>query len=100
MIVLRFKVKCQPDRVEEALSAFNDVIAPSRTIEGVISFDIGRDISDPNSIIATEVFESPAARERQESLPQVATVMNLLPQILAASPEATMYNVSSAEPAM
>jgi quinol monooxygenase YgiN len=72
MIVLRFKVQCQPERVEEALVAFAAVPAASRAVDGVISFDIGRDVLDPNSIIAVEVFEDAAARERQESLPEVA----------------------------
>jgi quinol monooxygenase YgiN len=100
MIVIRFKVKCQPGKTEQALEVFRDVIAPSRTIDGVISFDIGRDLADPDSIIATEVFEDEAARDRQEALPEVAKVMSELPQILAAAPEATVYRVSSAEPAM
>jgi quinol monooxygenase YgiN len=69
-------------------------------VEGVISFDIARDLSDPNSFIATEVFEDADARERQESMPQVGKVMALMPESLAAPPEATVYHVSSSEPAM
>ena len=73
MIVLRFKVKCQPDKTEQALAAFRAVIGPSRDLEGVISFDIARDLADPDSIIAVEVFEDEAARERQEALPEVGS---------------------------
>ena len=100
MIVLRFKAQCQPDKIEEALAAFRDVVAPSREVEGVISFDIARDLTDPNSIVAVEVFQDAAARERQESLPQVGKVMSLLPEALAAPPEATVFHVSSSESAM
>jgi len=57
-------------------------------------------LDDPNSIIATEVFEDAAARSRQESLAEVADVMAVLPNLLAAPPEATVYHVSSSEPAM
>ncbi len=96
MIVIRFKVQCQPDRTEEALDAFAAVVAPSREVEGVISFDIGRDLVDPNSIIAVEVFEDEAARERQESLPEVGRVMSLLPEIVAAPPGATVFQVVAA----
>jgi quinol monooxygenase YgiN len=95
MIVIRFKVQCQPDRIEEALGAFAAVVPPSRELDGVISFDIARDVVDPNSIIAVEVFEDEAARERQESLPEVGRVMSLLPEIVAAAPEATVFEVSS-----
>ena len=100
MLVLRFKVQCKPDKTDEALGVFEAVVAPSREVEGVINFDIARDLTDPNSIIATEVFEDEAARERQESLPQVAAVMSLLPDSLAGPPEATVYEVSSSADAM
>ena len=95
MIVIRFRVQCQPSRIEEALAAFEAVVSPSREVEGVISFDIGRDVVDPNSIIAVEVFEDATARERQESLPAVGKVMSLLPGVLAAPPEATLFEVAS-----
>jgi quinol monooxygenase YgiN len=96
MIVIRFKVECQAHRTDEALAAFAAVVPPSREVDGVISFDIARDLVNPNAIIAVEVFQDAAARERQESLPEVATVMGLLPEILAAPPEATVFEVASA----
>ena len=100
MIVLRFKVQCQPDKTEQALAAFRAVTAPSRALEGVISFDIAQDLADPNSIIAVEVFADATARERQESLPEVATVMSLLPDAITAPPEATVFQISSSAPAI
>jgi quinol monooxygenase YgiN len=100
VIVLRFRVQCQPARTETLLAAFKEVVAPSREVEGVVSFDITQDILDENTFVATEVFEDKAARERQEALPQVARVMALLPECLAAPPEATIFYVSSSEPAM
>jgi len=98
MIVVRFKVKCKPEVAERAKAAFEAVVAPSRAVEGVINFDIARDITDPNSLIATEVFADRAALARQESLPEVKNIIGLLPEFLAAEPEATIYNVSSSEP--
>jgi quinol monooxygenase YgiN len=100
MIVLRFKIQCRPERTEEVLAALRDVVAPAREVAGVIEFDIARDLLDRDSFIATEVFEDTAARERQEALPQVARVLELLPECLAAPPEATVYHVSSSEPAL
>jgi quinol monooxygenase YgiN len=100
VIVLRFKVQCRPDRADELMAAFKDVVGPSREVDGVIGFDIGRDVTDPNCFIATEVFEDDEARERQESLPQVARVMQLLPDALAAPPEATAYEIAKSEAAL
>jgi quinol monooxygenase YgiN len=98
MIVLRFKVQCQPEKIDEALAAFEQVVAPSRAVEGVISFDIGRDVSDPDAVVGVEVFEDRAALDRQESLPIVQQTIGLFGDLLAAEPEATIYHVSSAEP--
>ena len=100
MIVLRFKVTCQPETTEQLLAAMRKVVPLSRQVEGVIGFDIAQDILDPNTIIATEVFDDAAARERQESLPEVAGVLGILPDCLAAPPEATVFEVSSAADAM
>jgi hypothetical protein len=47
------------------------------------------------SIIAVEVFEDEGARQRQESLPEVGKIMSHLPEILAAPPEATLFDVAS-----
>lgn len=98
MIVVRFKVQCQPQKTERVKAAFRQVIAPSRAVEGVLSFDIAQDLADADSFIATEVFEDRAALERQESLPQIGEVLALLEESLAAEPEATIFHVSSSEP--
>jgi quinol monooxygenase YgiN len=100
MLVIRFKVTCQPGKAAEVKAAFRDVIAPSRAVEGVVSFDIANDLADPNTFIATEVFADKAAQDRQESLPEVGKVMAILLDSLAAPPEATIFHVSSSEPAM
>ena len=98
MLVVRFKVQCKPEKTEQALAAFREMIAPSRGVDGVVSFDIARDLADPNSVIAVEVFEDRAALERQESLPSTQKTVGLLEEFLAAPPEATVFHVSSSEP--
>jgi quinol monooxygenase YgiN len=98
MIVVRFKVQSQPEKAEQVKAALEKVIAPSRALDGVISFDIARDLADPNSFIATEVFEDRTALDRQESQAEVANALAVLEQSLAAQPEATVFHVSSSEP--
>ena len=98
MVVVRFKVRSQPDQSEQVLAALRDVVAPSRALLGVISFDIGRDVTDPNSFIATEVYEDQAAMDRQEAMPEVAKALGVLGSSLVAEPEATIFTVSSSKP--
>lgn len=98
MIVVRFKVRCKPAKTEQAMAAFREVVVASRSLAGVISFDMGRDIVDQNSFVATEVFSDRAALDRQESLPAVKKAIGLLEQLVVAPPEATIFHVSSSEP--
>lgn len=98
MIVVRFKVRCIPDKTEEVVAAMGAVVAPSRALSGVIHFDVARDVTDPDALIATEVFDDLAAMERQEAQPEVATVMALVGAgALSGPPELTIYEVASAE---
>lgn len=98
MIVVRFRVTARPDKRDQLRDALAAVVAPSRRVAGVLSFDIAQDLTDPGAFIATEVFEDRAALERQEALPEVQTVLALLPGAVASEPEATIYEVSSSEP--
>lgn len=98
MVVVRFKVQCQPGKAEKVMSALQNVVPPSRALAGVVSFDIGRDVIDGDAFIATEVFEDLTALERQESLTEVASALEVLEDSLAAEPEATIFHVSSSEP--
>jgi quinol monooxygenase YgiN len=98
MIVVRFKVKCQPGRTDELAAAMKEIVGAARGLPGVINFDIARDLTDDDALIATEVFEDRAAMEREEALPEVAKVIELMGEgILAGPPEWTRYEVASAE---
>lgn len=99
MIVLRFKMRCRPEKTDQLRPVLAEVIAPSREVAGVIAFDIAQDLADPNVFIATEVFADDAVRDRQESLPEVGAVMAMFPECLTADPEATLYRVESSEDA-
>jgi quinol monooxygenase YgiN len=98
MIVVRFVMTCQPDKTDEAIAVLREVVRASRPLEGVVAFDIGRDLVDPDTLIATEVFVDREALDRQESLPEVTTAMQLFEDALAAPPDATIFHVSSSEP--
>ena len=94
MDILRFKIRSKPDKSDELMAALTKIITPARATKGVISFDIARVLLDPDSFIATAVYEDGAALERQESLPEVATVMAMLPESLVAPPERTIFDAS------
>ena len=67
---------------------------PARATDGVINFDIAHDLHDPDSFIATAVYEDGAALERQESRPEVHRAMAIFPDVLAGPPERTIFDAS------
>jgi quinol monooxygenase YgiN len=49
MIVVRFKMQSRADKVDQLRSLLADVAVASQSVEGVVSFDIGQDLTDSNS---------------------------------------------------
>src|SRR3954447_9947158 len=92
MVILRFKIHSKPDKSDELMAALAEIIAPGRATEGVVEFDIARVLRDPDSFIATAIYEDGAALERQESLPEVHRVMAMLPESLVAPAERTIFD--------
>jgi quinol monooxygenase YgiN len=98
VIVVRFKVQCVPSRTAEMVEAMADVVLAARELPGVVHFDVARDVTDADALIATEVFADRAAMEREEALPAVAKVVELLQGgAITEAPEWTIYDVASAE---
>jgi len=98
MIIVRFKVQCQPDRTEDVAAAMHGVVGAARSLPGVIHFDIARDLTNSDALIATEVFQDLEAMAREEALPEVAKVVELMQGgALAGPPEWTRFEVASSE---
>ena len=96
MVIMRFRVRVEPERAEEVRAALEAVIAPSRALEGVVHFDIAADLSDSTAFVATEVYEDKTALERQETLPEVEAALSLIREC-TVDREATLYHVSEVE---
>jgi quinol monooxygenase YgiN len=94
MLILRQKMRAKPDKRDELMAALAEIITPARATEGVISLDIARVLNEPDSFIATVVYEDAAALERQESRPEVHKVMAILPDSLAAPLERAIFDAS------
>ena len=94
MLILRQKMHAKPEKSDELMAALAEIITPARATSGVINFDIARDLLDPDSFIATAVYDDGAALELQESLPEVGRVMAMLPESLVAPPERTIFDAS------
>jgi quinol monooxygenase YgiN len=96
MIILRQQMRSKPERTDEVLAALAAIIPGARATRGVISLDIARDLLDPDSFVATGIYEDAAAFERQESAPEVHKAMAMFSEALAAPPDRMIYAVSPA----
>ena len=94
MVILRFKVRSKPEKSNELLAVLGEIIPAARATEGVVNFDIARTLDDPDSFIATAVYDDGAALERQESTPEVHGAMAIFPESLVAPPERTIFDAS------
>ena len=92
-IIVVFKAKAKPGMAESFVDALGRVAAASRKVDGVLGFDVARDVLDPDCFIATEIFEDPSVLDRQQQLPEVADARAALISALAEPPESTTYEV-------
>jgi quinol monooxygenase YgiN len=76
------------------MAALAAIIPSAQATKGVISLDIARDLLDPDSFIATGIYQDGAALGRQESAPEVHTAMAMFPEALAEAPDRTIYDAS------
>ena len=94
MLILRQKMRSKPDKCEEVMAALAAIVPTARATEGVTSFDIARTLDDPDSFIATAVYDDGAALERQESVSEVHRAMAIFPDSLVGPPERTIFDAS------
>ena len=94
MIILHQEMRAKPGKRDEVMAALAAIVPGARATEGVVKLDIARDLLDPDSFVATGVYEDGAALERQESRPEVHKVMAMLPESLVAPPERTIFDAS------
>ena len=94
MVILRQQMRSKPERTDDVMAALAAIIPDARATHGVISLDIARDLLDPDSFVATGIYEDGAALERQESAPEVHWAMAMFSEALAAPPDRTIYDAS------
>jgi quinol monooxygenase YgiN len=96
MIILRQQMRSKPERTDDVLAALAAIIPDARGIQGVISLDIARDLLDPDSFVATGIYEDSSALQRQESALAVHRAMAMFSEALAAPPDRMVFDASRA----
>jgi quinol monooxygenase YgiN len=87
-------MECRPEKTEEVRAALEEVIAVSSDLDGVVSFDIARDLANENAFVATEVYDDRSALDRQMELPEVVSALALIRESVTHR-ESVIYHVIS-----
>jgi quinol monooxygenase YgiN len=98
MIVFRVDAQVHAGKVAHARTLFRALTHASRTVPGVISFDILEDPDQPGRFVSIEVYQDQDALDRQGDLPELHTVMHALRDLLTARPDGMKFHVHTAEP--
>src|SRR2546428_13870014 len=98
MIILRQQMRSKSERTDDVLAALAAIIPGARATQGVISLDIARDLLDPDSFVATGIYEDGAALQRQESAPAVHRAMARFSEAAAGPPDRMGCDASRASP--
>jgi quinol monooxygenase YgiN len=98
MIVFRVAVQVHQAKIDQARLLFRDLVRASRTVPGVVSFDILQDPNDQARFVSIEVYQDQAALDLQGALPELEAVMTAFDELLAAGPYGIRFQVSASQP--
>jgi quinol monooxygenase YgiN len=98
MIVFRVAVQVREAKISQACALFGELTQASRTVPGVVSFDILQDPGQAGRFVSIEVYEDQAALDLQAALPELKTVMATFDDLLVGRPHGTIFHVSAVEP--
>jgi quinol monooxygenase YgiN len=98
MIVYRVEVVVRPEELPRARAMFAALVEQSRTVPGVLHFDILQDPADERRFVSVEVFADRAAVDRQGELPLVDEVLAAFDELLLEGPRGAIFGVSATEP--
>ena len=82
MIVVRARVPVKPDRREAALDAVADLAAATREEDGVLGYEAGVALDDPNVVTFFERYEDEAALDAHAETDHYREWLDALPEFL------------------
>lgn len=95
MIIIAGTIPIRADARQEAIAAAAKMAAATQQEAGCITYDFYTNISDPNTILVYEVWESEEALAGHFQAPHMAEFRKVLPNVVAGKGELKKYTVSS-----
>lgn len=95
MIIIAGTIPIRAEAREEAIAAAATMAAATQQEAGCITYDFYSNISNPNTILVYEVWESEEALAAHFQAPHMAEFRKVMPNIVTGQGELKKYTVSS-----
>ena len=95
MLIIAGKIKIRADKHDEAVAAALAMAAATQQEEGCIEYQFYEDLSEPNTFLIFERWESDAHLAAHFQTPHMATFREIIPTVVAGPGELYKYEVAS-----
>lgn len=87
------RVNVRPEKLEEALGAFNALVAGSRAEDGCISYEMLQNMEDPQDLTFVEEWASKEILDEHFATPHFTAAASRVDELLTAPPEIKVYKL-------
>ena len=99
MIIMQGSIPIKPGQFDRALAMAHDLIAATRGVEGCITYEFYRALSDPDALVVFQEWESMEALVDHLSSPHLESFLRRLPEISDGGITTRRYLVQDVEEA-
>lgn len=97
MIIVHGTIPIRPDRREQALKLARGMTDATRTEPGCLSYDFYIGLSDPNTLMLFQEWESMEALMRHFQTPHMEEFLRALPEVVSGEITTRRYAVQSVD---
>ena len=87
------RITAKPDTVEALKSVLLDLVAPTRTEDGCVSYQLCQNRSDPCDFVFVEAWTSDAAIDSHMTTSHVQRALGQAQSLLATAPDIRSYSI-------
>jgi quinol monooxygenase YgiN len=87
------RVNVRPEKLDEALGAFERLVAASRAEEGCVSYELLQNVEDQHDLTFVEEWASKAILDSHFQTPHFQAIAARVDELLTAPPEIKIYNL-------
>ena len=93
MLIVAATVQIQPDKIDEAISAMQEMAEATQSEDGCIRYQFYQDIQEPTTFLAYEEWRDDAALAAHNETPHMAVLQSKMPGIVVGPVDVKRYEV-------